>query len=191
MLSRRNKGSVCAAPSRPSRAQVFLCAGALLLSLVVAGCGSDQNTKELYPDVAKNRRPAIEVDLKASRLGGPAPVTTKLHAEALHTHGDFIYTWHFDDGTTSREQNPTHTFTEPGYYTVLVDVRDSEVNTGATGAYIPVWPPGWWNASPSRNDRQLQALPRRKKWMTRRTVKRYAALVAKVRAQQKRQAGSL
>lgn len=34
--------------------------------------------------------------------------------------GTFLYLWDFGDGTTSTEQNPTHTYAKPGTYTVTL-----------------------------------------------------------------------
>lgn len=38
---------------------------------------------------------------------------------------DFVYEWDFDDGSTSSERNPTHSFEKKGNYTVSVTVTDS------------------------------------------------------------------
>ncbi len=35
------------------------------------------------------------------------------------------WNWDFEDGSTSSQQNPVHTFSEPGYYTVRLDIRNS------------------------------------------------------------------
>jgi len=38
------------------------------------------------------------------------------------------FEWDFGDGTTSTEENPTHTYTEPGIYTPILKAWDSEQN---------------------------------------------------------------
>ena len=40
------------------------------------------------------------------------------------------WTWDFEDGTSSNEENPEHVYAEPGYYTVSLDIRNS--STGCT-----------------------------------------------------------
>lgn len=45
------------------------------------------------------------------------------------THSATSWSWVFDDGTTSTEQNPTHTYENGGYYTVTLTATD---NSGAT-----------------------------------------------------------
>jgi|GEM_PF-2323668 len=56
------------------------------------------------------------------------------------TGGSPPYTWFWDfgDGSTSTEQNPVHTYTSPGNYTVTLTVTDSEGNnaTDVTTAII-------------------------------------------------------
>ncbi|MFM1930891.1 MAG: hypothetical protein RL226_194, partial [Bacteroidota bacterium] len=37
-----------------------------------------------------------------------------------NSEGAIIYQWNFDDGTTSTEVNPVHTYTEPGQYLVTL-----------------------------------------------------------------------
>jgi photosystem II stability/assembly factor-like uncharacterized protein len=44
--------------------------------------------------------------------------------------------WDFDDGTTSTEQHPTHTYTEEGTYVVRLTVTDDDGDTGLAGAIV-------------------------------------------------------
>jgi glucose/arabinose dehydrogenase len=55
---------------------------------------------------------------------GPDPLTVHFSsAGSSDVDGDpLTYQWSFDDGTTSTEANPTHTFTEKGVYTVRLTV---------------------------------------------------------------------
>ena len=56
-----------------------------------------------------------------------------------------IYRWRFDDGTTSQEQNPTHTFPRAGYYTVILDAIDEEGNNDRQTFLLGAWPPQQWS----------------------------------------------
>lgn len=57
------------------------------------------------------------------------------------------FTWSFGDGTTSQEENPVHTFQEPGSYTVTLNAQNGPCGTATsqlvlvfpTRAYEPVW----------------------------------------------------
>ena len=59
----------------------------------------------------------------ASRLTGTAPLTVRFTDTS--TGIPTIWAWDFGDGTTSTEQNPTHTFTQSGKaYTVRLYVEN-------------------------------------------------------------------
>jgi len=48
------------------------------------------------------------------------------------------WTWDFGDGTTSQEQNATHTYYQPGVKTVILTVTDNTNNTSTTSKRITV-----------------------------------------------------
>jgi Leucine-rich repeat (LRR) protein len=64
--------------------------------------------------------PAVNASFDADRLEGMAPLTVGFINRAsgpIET-----YTWTFGDGSSSSDANPTHTFTQPGSYTVRLKV---------------------------------------------------------------------
>ncbi|HRD53728.1 MAG TPA: PKD domain-containing protein, partial [Flavobacteriales bacterium] len=68
----------------------------------------------------------------ASIIGAPESVlvNTPVNFESGSATGEYF--WSFGDGASSTEQNPTHTFTVPGTYTVVLSVTDglcSDVST--------------------------------------------------------------
>lgn len=71
--------------------------------------------------------PALAVDV-AARVNGPHPTGDEVEfaANAVGT-GEITFTWDFGDGTeseTSTEGTATHTYSEPGHYSVIVVARD-------------------------------------------------------------------
>ena len=65
----------------------------------------------------------------ADRTSGEPPLEVDFTGVGSDTDGTVIsYLWNFDDGTTSTEQNPSHTFSEAGFYSVSLSVMD---NAGA------------------------------------------------------------
>jgi parallel beta-helix repeat protein len=65
-------------------------------------------------------------DFTASPQSGDIPLTVLFLDES--TYGPTSWSWDFDDGDTSTEQNPTHVFTDAGDYTVNLTVS----NTGGS-----------------------------------------------------------
>lgn len=68
----------------------------------------------------------LEANFTIADDNGNAPHTTSFTDTSTGTPTGWF--WFFGDGTTSAEQNPTHTFDNPGVYTVRLIVRD--VNGG-------------------------------------------------------------
>ncbi|MCK4444277.1 MAG: PKD domain-containing protein, partial [Thermoplasmata archaeon] len=50
----------------------------------------------------------------------------------------FTYFWEFGDGHTSTEQNPTHTYTDPGTFTVTLTVTDDDLGEGSDTIHMMV-----------------------------------------------------
>lgn len=84
-------------------------------------------------------------------VNGVDPVIVQFTDESIGTIDE--WTWNFDDGTTSHEQNPSHSFLFPGVYSVSLTVGSNETDetdTYATFVYmrpmsangIPIWE-GW------------------------------------------------
>lgn len=114
-------------------------AGVYTVSLTVTGPGgSDTETKSDY----------ITVTVPPAPVAGFSTNVTNGDEDLLVTFADSSsgnitsWLWNFGDGTTSAEQNPSHTYTDAGTYTVTLTV------TGAGGSdtemkenYITVVPP--------------------------------------------------
>jgi hypothetical protein len=121
-----------------------------LVFAVSAISGGDDDGKEKGDPFPENHKFHASAD--ASPYAGAAPLTSKLKADTFREKGNVTYFWRFDDGTTSREQNPTHTFKKPGYYTVLMDVRD-EGGKGEADRFtliLGAWPASLWSTSQRR-----------------------------------------
>jgi len=57
---------------------------------------------------------------------GPAPVTTQFEGTATGGRLPYEYSWDFGDGSTGTEQNPYHTYNDPGAYVARLKVTDSK-----------------------------------------------------------------
>jgi len=75
----------------------------------------------------------LRAEFGADAVAGAGPLAVQF-ADGSHTYGDgavFLenpaitaWEWDFGDGTTSGEQNPLHTYAEPGLYTVSLTITD-------------------------------------------------------------------
>lgn len=76
-----------------------------------------------------NRVPKVE--MTASKKAGAVPFKVNFSsAGTLDYDGDALtYAWNFGDGSRSNAANPSHTFTKPGKYQVVLTVKDSKGNT--------------------------------------------------------------
>jgi PKD repeat protein len=122
---------------------VFTETGNYLVTLRVGNPAGEDPTPATHTIVVSEVRKAA---FRANVTGGPAPLAVQFTDEST---GDGLtaWTWGFGDGTgTSTVQNPVHTYTTAGTYTVSLTVMnatgsDSEVKTGyITVMYAPVLP---------------------------------------------------
>lgn len=92
--------------------------------------------------VANGRAPTAKIT--ASADSGPTPLTVQFSSEGSGGGAGepVTYAWDFDgDGTAdSTEQNPTHTYTEPGQYRAIL--RVTSTTTGLIGAVATTVTPG-------------------------------------------------
>jgi PKD repeat protein/glucose/arabinose dehydrogenase len=103
--------------------------------VTVGGTGNRPPTVEATSDVTSGAAPlAVQFDAVGDDPDGP--------------EGDLRYAWDFGDGGASFEQDPRHTYMEPGTYTATVTVSDAGGAFGTDTVQITVSdPPG--NMAPS------------------------------------------
>ncbi|SDX00038.1 PKD domain-containing protein [Thiocapsa roseopersicina] len=80
--------------------------------------------------------------LKSNVASGSAPLTVELDGtdSTDPDGGTLSYSWDFGDGATASGPFASHTFTQPGTYTVLLTVTDSQGRIGTDSAAINVTP---------------------------------------------------
>lgn len=75
-----------------------------------------------------NATPLIEADV----TDGDAPLT--VHFMGITTHENITaINWYFEDGGVSHELNPVHTFTDPGKYSVKLEIWFENSRGSSTG----------------------------------------------------------
>jgi len=79
--------------------------------------GTDSKVKSNYIQVNGTGSSPV-ADFSATPLSGQAPLTVSF--TDLSTNNPTSWNWDFGDGGTSSQQNPTHTYTNEGNYTVSI-----------------------------------------------------------------------
>jgi len=97
---------------------LYAVAGTYTVSLTVTGPGgSDTDTRVDYVTASE---PAPVADFVGSPLSGDAPL--RVDFTDFSTGTVTTWSWDFGDGGSSALQNPSHTYTTPGTYTVSLTV---------------------------------------------------------------------
>jgi hypothetical protein len=130
-------------------AGVIIAAAVVLIVVAVAGGGDDKKKAALEDPLPESKD--FHTGADASPYGGPTPLKIKFMAEPFLNKGTVTYYWNFNDGTTTREQNPTHSFPEAGYYQVRMNAIDTETKKNdSKNLIIGAWPPKVWAAGLQR-----------------------------------------
>lgn len=89
-----------------------------------------------YADGASFIRTTVSVSATSNTLTGCAPLTVNFNGSGV---ADSIinYSWNFGDGGTSLQQNPVHTFTTQGTYTVTLTLNNFSHFYGPCGFTEP------------------------------------------------------
>jgi gliding motility-associated-like protein len=85
--------------------------------------------------------PSPTVSFSADMTTGCVPVKVNFSDLSSIPGGNITsWSWNFGDGTTSTEQNPTHTYASPGFYDVSLQVTSSTgcSASGARGRYVRI-----------------------------------------------------
>ena len=98
----------------------YTTAGNYTVSLTVTnGAGSNTDTQTDYLSVVD----IPESSFYASETSGTAPFTVQFTDTS--TNSPTYWSWNFGDSQTSTEQSPSHTYTDPGTYTVSLTAANT------------------------------------------------------------------
>ena len=116
-----------------SPSHTYSTAGTYNVSLTATNAGgSDTETQTGYITVTAPILPPVAA-FSASPTTGIAPLTVQFTDAS--TNAPTAWSWNFGDGGTSDQQHPSHTYNEPGTYTVNLTATnaggsDTETKTG-------------------------------------------------------------
>jgi PKD domain len=118
-----------------------------LLALAMLGAGCGGNGGEEKGGHIRDPEPgnhSFHLYASPNFYTGPVPLKVKFTATPFRARGNIAYIWRFDDGTSTREQNPTHTFSKAGYYQVLMIGEDEKGHSDAWNVILSTWTPKEW-----------------------------------------------
>jgi hypothetical protein len=137
--------------------RVLILLGLLAVALLPAGCGgkggAEKGAQGGRHSGGERPKGPLYIKTTTDPYNGPAPLKIEFTAKAHNAVGDVAYIWRFDDGTTSRKQNPTHVFREPGYYQVIMIGEDEKGHSDSWNIIVAAWPPKYIKPGTSRRER--------------------------------------
>jgi PKD repeat protein len=118
----------------------------------------------VYTETFEVEEPPIIAEFSANVTAGSVPLSVQFTDETYISEPDTWF-WDFGDGTTSTVQNPQHTYSDPGSYTVSLTATgpegsDTEVKEDFITVYPPLYSleyffdedPGYGNGTPVYNN---------------------------------------
>jgi PKD repeat protein len=89
--------------------------------------------------------------------GERVPAGDERRFDATGSRGDGLsYEWRFGDGTTATGATPSHTYAEPGVYTVELTVRDDRGETATTSREVVALVDRAVNETPATSDERVR-----------------------------------
>lgn len=124
-----NDGIIDSTTKNPFR--LYRIPGVYSVRLEVSGSGgSDQMVKNEYITITAPVKRLIARFNQNTHVG-TAPLIVGFTDQSIGT--PMSYLWSFDDGATSTEVNPTHTYTTPGLYRVSLTVSNDQGSSTSNG----------------------------------------------------------
>ncbi len=101
-----------------------------------------------------NQPPVASFTTSPTPATGPTPLSVQFTDTSSDLDGSIVaWAWDFGDGNNSTLQNPQHSYTAPGQYTVTLTVTDNDNDTddaqATVNATVPVPPVASFTTNPS------------------------------------------
>lgn len=109
---------------------------------LIAYSGPNSDTKTITNYITVHNNPIV--DFSANNLAGcPGTNVSFTNNSNPQVPGPATYYWDFGDGNWATTQNPSHTYTTPGYYNVTLSVTNAQgcISTLVKPTYIHIYTP--------------------------------------------------
>jgi len=110
--------------SSQNPSHIYSSAGSYTVTFTVTDSTASQASDSIAI-TAQTQISALAASCTASPTSGDIPLTVNFTGTAAGGISPYAYSWNFGDGTSSTEQNPSHTYTQAGTYSVTLTVTDS------------------------------------------------------------------
>lgn len=122
--------------SEENATHIYTCDGRYTVSLTI-WCDEDEYYTEEMPDyITAGSAPVADFTMNTSQ--GTLPLTVQFFDNSTGTL-PLAYCWTFGDNTTSAEQNPVHTFSQPRIYEVNLTVANNWGSSTKSGVPVIVY----------------------------------------------------
>lgn len=136
-----------------SGVHVYARPGLYLANATVSDTGGGQASSPVVEVDVVPAPVAVAVELMA---GSDAGLGTAFASEVEYGTAPYSYLWQFGDGAESTQQDPTHVFSTPGRYQVVLTVKDALGSTAvAAPINVTVSPPAALSASANRSTSEV------------------------------------
>ncbi|MEW7290074.1 PKD domain-containing protein [Aquimarina sp. 2304DJ70-9] len=108
--------------------QTYQRAGTYEAVLTVNDGNGNTDTSSVTITVS-NPTPVLEANFIATPIAGNTPLLVSFDASSsiYPANAVITYNWDFGDGTTSNEENPSHTYTQAGSYAATLTISDGSI----------------------------------------------------------------
>jgi len=121
--------------SSQNPSHTYSSAGTYSVTLTVTDSASSQATASITI-TAQTQISALAASCTASPTSGDIPLTVNFTGTAAGGISPYTYSWNFGDGASSTAQNPSHTYTQAGSYTITLTVTDSALSQATASTEI-------------------------------------------------------
>ena len=121
--------------SNQNPSHTYSTAGDYPVILAVTDHNDEQDTASLNISISQ-QVVAMQATANASPASGTIPFLVNFTADATGGVSPYTFSWDFGDGSSSSDQNPTHTYSTAADYIVILTVTDSLANEASASVNI-------------------------------------------------------